>query len=98
MLSDRALSENLYRLSQEALNNAVKHSFAKNITVSISQAGSQVLLTVKDNGVGLPELTSPVSGLGLRTMRYRANVIGGIFDVRRQDDGGTIVSCSVYIP
>ncbi len=98
MLSDRAQSENLYRLSQEALNNAVKHSFAKHITVSISRTGSHVLLTVKDDGIGLPDLTSHVSGLGLRTMRYRANVIGGTFDVRREDEGGTIVSCSVYIP
>ncbi len=95
---DRSVSENLYRLAQEALNNAVKHSEAKEITVVLHKAGRHVILRVKDNGVGLPESASRhSSGLGLRTMRYRANMIGGSFSVGLQPGGGTIVTCSVVV-
>ena len=94
--ADRGLSENLYRLAQEALNNAVKHSFAKTIIVSLRRDGGRVTLTVADDGIGMPESLSAMSGLGVRTMRYRASIIGGSFDVRRCDPHGTIITCTVH--
>ena len=96
-LPGRSLSENLYRLAQGALNNALKHSFAKNITVSLRKEGARVILTVRDDGMGLPESVPHDSGLGLRTMRYRASAIGALFDAARHPEGGTFVSCSVLV-
>jgi PAS domain S-box-containing protein len=94
---DRVLAENLYRLAQEALTNAVKHSFAQEITVSLEKVANRITLTIRDSGVGLPERMRPEAGLGLRTMRFRANVIGGALDVSRHPEGGTIVRCSVLV-
>jgi len=96
-LFDRILSENLYRLAQEALNNAVKHSFAKEIIVSLRKEGDLLTLTIRDSGIGLPERLSEAAGLGLRTMRFRANVIGGSLDVGRHPEGGTVIRCSVLV-
>jgi two-component system sensor kinase FixL len=98
-IDNRSVTENLYRLAQEALNNAVKHSQAKDIMVSLHKKGQQVTLTIKDNGIGLPPSASRhSSGMGLRTMRYRAHVIGGFFEVGVQTEGGTMVRCSVLLP
>ncbi len=96
-LTDRSLSENLYRLAQEALNNALKHSLAKNITVSFKKNAGRVSLAIRDNGIGLSEESLSTSGLGLRTMRYRAQVIGGSLEIRKSENGGTLIACSVPV-
>ncbi len=54
-------------------------------------------LTVSDNGRGLPCDVSAQSGMGLRIMRYRAEVIGGALTVERQPRGGTRVVCRVSL-
>jgi signal transduction histidine kinase len=96
-LPERSVSEHLYKLAQEAVSNAVKHSFAKTITVSLARNDHQVVLTVRDDGVGLSPSADEAGGLGLRTMRYRANVIGASLEVRPHEQGGTIVTCSVNV-
>ncbi|HVO32582.1 MAG TPA: PAS domain S-box protein [Elusimicrobiota bacterium] len=97
---DRSLSENLYRLAQEAVNNAVKHSLASKIVVSLRQQNQQVALLIDDNGIGVPDsaLRGGAGGLGLRTMQFRANVIGGSLDIGRRAEGGTVVRCTVLLP
>lgn len=97
MLDDRSKSENLFRLAQEALNNAAKHSLAKKIVVSLLREGSKLTLRVSDNGVGFAQEKAKNKGIGLRSMRYRANVIGGTFDIAPNPGGGTVVSCTVAI-
>jgi len=56
---------------------------------------SRTLLAVKDDGVGLPNEVSQSTGMGLRTMNYRAAALGGQLDLRRQPEGGTLIICSV---
>lgn len=83
----------LYRIAQEALNNAVKHSQAKHIWIRLESENHQVLLTVKDDGVGLLAANEPPAGMGLRIMQYRAGMIGAVLDIACDPDGGTIVQC-----
>ena len=97
VLSDRAKSENLFRMAQEALNNAVKHSLGKRIVVSLQHEGQRLILTVRDDGTGFDHAQSQNKGLGLRSMRYRANAIGGAFDITSNSEGGTVVRCSVNL-
>jgi two-component system sensor kinase FixL len=98
-VADRSISENLYRLAQEALNNAVKYSQAKNITITLRKDGPRITLAIMDSGIGLPPSASRHStGMGLRTMRYRAHIMGGSFEIGLRPEGGTIVSCSVLTP
>jgi PAS domain S-box-containing protein len=89
-IADPALAKNLYRIAQEAVTNAVKHGKAKNITIELSSG----VLTVKSDGRAFPKTISRKGGLGLKIMQYRAAMIGGSFDVRRGQRGGTIVTCT----
>jgi two-component system, LuxR family, sensor kinase FixL len=97
VLQDRSKSENLFRMAQEALNNAVKHSLAKRIVVSLQKEGQRLRLSVRDDGTGFAHGEAKNKGLGLRSMRYRANAIGGSFDIASDPKTGTVVSCSVAL-
>jgi two-component system sensor histidine kinase UhpB len=69
----------VYRIAQEALTNAVRHSHASAVTVSLRCADGHLLLSVKDNGGGLPE--DVIAGGGLTGMRERSMLIGAALDV-----------------
>lgn len=95
-LQDPGVAAHLYRIAQEAVSNAVKHAQATTITITLSAAGGICELTVEDDGVGLDERQlSPVDGMGMRMMRYRANLIGARFRAVRIDSGGTRIICQV---
>ncbi len=86
----------LYRIAQEAVNNAVRHGRAKNIEISSKTLGTAVRLTIRDDGAGFSEPRG--RGLGLRIMDYRARVIGGRLDIRSSPGAGTAVVCSLGGP
>jgi PAS domain S-box-containing protein len=95
-IHDVAVATHLYRIAQEAVSNAVKHSRAQNITISLQALNGQVQLTVQDDGTGLPEPSArPAGGMGLHIMIYRANMIGATLEVSGAADGGTSVNCRV---
>jgi two-component system CheB/CheR fusion protein len=89
-----AVGAHLYRIAQEAINNAVRHGRATKLTVKLSEVERRLVLVVADDGVGIPE--SPgAKGMGLRLMKYRAKMIGGVLDVRRGVERGTVVTCTL---
>jgi two-component system sensor histidine kinase ChiS len=76
------VEEDLYRIAQEALNNALKHATATLVTVTIRASGERVDLEVADNGRGFePTAVSDEGGMGLMTMRERAEKFGGELEV-----------------
>jgi len=92
---DNAAAIHLYRIAQEAVNNAVKHGRDKNITISLNTQNNQVELTVQDDGCGLPKNSAKASGMGLRVMNYRAAMIGATVTVGTGTPCGTLVRCIV---
>ena len=76
LLDDAATASHLYRLAQEAVNNAVKYSGSPRIDVWLNALPHQLELVVRDYGKGLPADEKP-GGLGLQTMRHRAQMLGG---------------------
>ncbi len=92
---DATININLYRIAQEALNNAVKHSMAKHIWLRLETENGHFLLTVKDDGIGLPDDRNRHDGMGLRIMRYRAGMISAELETQSDQDGGTIVQCKI---
>ncbi len=92
-LHENVLALNLYRIAQEAVNNAVKHSGAKSILIRLKAVNRNVTLTVTDNGKGLPPLSENSKGMGLRLMNYRASMIGASFAIESLAQGGTRVTC-----
>lgn len=85
----------LYRIAQEAVSNAIRHGHARHIRLSLTVRDGVLLLHVRDNGRGLPRTPHPGRGMGLRVMRYRAGVINGSLELRREPRGGTSVLCTV---
>jgi len=87
------VSSQLYRITQEAVNNAVKHSGAKNIYITVHNT-SGLNLSVRDDGCGYDTDKSD-NGLGLSIMKYRADLIGGEFAVFNDENSGFVVSIKV---
>jgi signal transduction histidine kinase len=92
----------LYRIVQEALNNVARHAHASEAVVRLAQSGDGVALEVEDNGRGLPaEPTAgrtSVGGIGITSMRERAELMGGTLVLRRAtSSGGLIVSVRVPV-
>ena len=96
-ISNPEISMHLYRIAQEALSNAIKHSEAKHVTVLLAAEGENVELTVTDDGRGVVRDSGVRDGMGLRTMTYRANSIGADFFICARPSGGTIVSCKMRL-
>jgi PAS domain S-box-containing protein len=94
-LHDDETAFHLYRLVQEAVNNAVKHSAAKHIWVRLGNVGRGTMIQVCDDGVGIAADAASGTGTGLRIMRHRAKLIGGTLDVKPLDGGGTAVTCAL---
>ncbi len=98
--SDEAVPEtrisapiNLYRIAQEAITNAVKHGKAKNIRVRLSSRNGSVVLSVENDGLDFPAEPGRVEGMGLKIMRYRAELMNSSLAVCKGARGGTIVTC-----
>jgi PAS domain S-box-containing protein len=94
-LEDRDAETHLYRIAHEAVANAVKHGKAKHIEIGLRRHGNRIVLSVQDDGRGLPAKLRPGKGLGLRIMDFRARALGGSLAVRRRQSGGTALVCSV---
>jgi PAS domain S-box-containing protein len=84
----------VYRIAQEAIENAIKHGKAGNIVVKLVNEGDQVNLIIQDDGIGFPKSLPKRRGMGLQIMKYRAGMIQGVFNIKRQRGGGTIVTCT----
>jgi PAS domain S-box-containing protein len=90
---DVAVTMHLYRIAQEAVNNALKHARATRIVIRLAVEGGKVRLSVSDDGVGMAVETPDHHGMGLHIMKYRAAMIGGTLTIKPGDSGGTIISC-----
>ena len=96
-LSQEALNQ-LYRIGQEALNNALKHSKAEHIVLTLEIDPSSIRIEVADDGSGLPQSGLQPGGLGLDSMRYRAANIGARLSIENGIPHGVIVSCQCHQP
>ncbi len=88
-------NENLYWLTLEALNNAIKYAKARSVTVSFRCGGKSLELDIEDDGVGFDIDTLKVGGLGMRTMRERAELLGGDLNITSALGKGTCVSLRI---
>ena len=86
----------LYRIAQEALQNALKHAAASAVAIDLYADRDAVRLAIDDDGRGIPG--GRALGLGMRTMRFRASAIGGRLAVGSRPGGGTSVVCELRPP
>lgn len=84
------------RIAQEAIMNAIKHSKAGLISVSLTAGKNEgTVLRVQDDGVGMNGKSGSPGGLGIGMMRHRARIIGGKLEIDSPESGGTVVLCRV---
>ena len=94
LVHNQAIASHLYRVAQEAVHNAIKHSRATRIEIELARQAADVELRVGDNGIGFPAERNS-RGLGLHTMEQRARLIGGRLIVQTPSDGGVEIICTV---
>lgn len=97
IFEDEVASTHLFRIAQEAINNARKHGEADRVLISLRHTPEGISLTIRDNGVGLPLKPRKKSGMGLSIMNHRASVIGAKLQLRRAGKKGTVVSCTLPV-
>ncbi len=83
----------LYRIAQEALNNVAKHARARHVEIDLDHTDGECTMSVEDDGTGFDNANPPhrkaKPGLGLVTMRERAQAVGARFELRKRPGGGT---------
>jgi signal transduction histidine kinase len=93
-LSD-TYATHLYRIAQEALTNVMRHSLASEVTIGLESLGDELQLRIDDNGRGFAHPPPDgLAGLGLKMMRYRAQMLGGDLVLESSAQGGVSVRCS----
>jgi len=101
-VANNTTATQLYRIAQEAVNNALRHSFADQLHISLHQENGLTILEVTDNGIGIKSSRDKAKdskrrpdGFGLGIMSYRASMIGGELHVGPREPTGTCVRCVV---
>ncbi len=84
-----------FRIAQEGVHNAVKHSKARHIVVQLSVREGERCLVVQDDGIGLHSEALQNGGLGLRIMQYRARMIGGTCELKNGRSRGVVMTCRI---
>lgn len=95
-VTDDATAGNLYRVAQEAVNNALKHAAPSEIRIGLEMRDGTLVLEVDDDGEGMPEKPVKREGIGVRVMRHRAETMGSSFSIGAAPAGGTRVA--VHLP
>jgi PAS domain S-box-containing protein len=83
----------LYRITQEAISNAIKHGQARRIEIDLKADKPQLSLTIRDNGKGFLLNDKSRRGMGLRIMGYRTDTLDGILSIHSEADAGTEIKC-----
>lgn len=96
-IEENSVAVNLYRIAQEAIHNAVKHGKPNTINVRLSKSGRHISLVIIDNGKGFnsDEKIEEADGMGIKIMKYRASLMGGILEIIRTNDETTVVRCII---
>ena len=92
--SDHRTATELFRIAQEAVNNAIKHSHASIIRIRLADEAGQGILTITSDGKPFPKRPR-ITGMGLKTMRFRADHIGATLEIKRGPRKGALVRCAL---
>ena len=95
LIVDPETSMHLYRIAQEAVNNAVKHGESQKITIALSSEAGRTRLVIADDGRGMSGLSSDTQGIGLHSMQYRARALRGELQIQSEPNQGTIIICEI---
>jgi signal transduction histidine kinase len=90
---DANVATNLYRIAQEAANNAIRHGQSREIVISLTAKNGTGMLVIEDDGVGFIKDPAKQPGVGLSIMNYRAGMLGGSLKIEAKEGRGLSVTC-----
>jgi two-component system CheB/CheR fusion protein len=93
LLADNRAAAHVYRITQEAVSNAIRHGQASLVLITLAIEIDSIILRIEDNGLGILKDMEP-TGMGMKTMDYRARSIGGSLAILQRPQHGIIVVCS----
>lgn len=93
-LPDQTVATHLYRIAQEAVQNAMRHAAPQTIEIRLRNHEQHIELTISDDGCGIPAKHAS-RGIGLEIMAYRARSVGAFLEILRLPAGGTEVACKL---
>jgi signal transduction histidine kinase len=96
-IHDPEISMHLYRITQEAMANAISHGKPKHIVITLDRTEEMLRLIIEDDGTGFFITQGETKGMGLRTMAYRARLIGATLEVSERDGPGTCIRCELSL-
>jgi PAS domain S-box-containing protein len=96
-IHDANMATHLYRIAQEAVNNAIRHGNSQNIIIRLSGKNGTGVLSIQDDGEGFAKQPVNPPGVGLNIMNYRADMVGGSLKVQPNQDRGITVTCTFPI-
>ncbi|HBA82852.1 MAG TPA: hypothetical protein DCZ95_02045 [Verrucomicrobia bacterium] len=96
-LRDHFVATHLFRIVQESTTNAIKHGQATRIEIAVREEDHRLVVSVKDNGTGLSQGWENASGIGLRLMRHRAQMIDADLQIQPAPEGGVWVQCTLSV-
>jgi two-component system sensor histidine kinase UhpB len=85
----------IYRVVQEGLINALRHAQASHVDITVASDAHRILVTVSDDGVGMPVAETPPGHFGLRGLAERITRLGGSFEVRRREPHGVRLTAEI---
>jgi signal transduction histidine kinase len=94
-IRENAHAVHLFRIAQEALNNAIKHGHAKAVILALEASNGALSLRIIDDGNGFDPICSVRKGMGLNIMRYRARMLSGTLEIQSNSPAGTTVTCTI---
>lgn len=95
LVQDTEHATHLFRIAQEAVHNAIRHGLSSQITIRLLLQLSSIILEIQDNGNGIPHTPSGHSGVGLHSMKYRAEAMHGHLEIKRPPQGGCLIRCVI---
>lgn len=97
LIQDSTINTNLYRITQEAVKNAIRHGAAKNIEITLNQQEQSIQLAIKDDGKGMDLQDTHHNGMGIRGMKNRTTILDGSLEMQSNLDEGTQIFVTIPI-
>jgi signal transduction histidine kinase len=93
LVEDSTVATHMFRIAQESVTNAVRHAKPRRIVIGLYYERDALVLSIRDDGLGLPKFQQSTDGMGMQVMQHRASMIGAKFTATRGRRRGTAVCC-----
>ncbi|MCA9435327.1 MAG: PAS domain S-box protein [Candidatus Omnitrophica bacterium] len=96
-IRDNVVATNLYYIAKEALNNEIRHGKATQVGIDLECHDHRFRMRIRGNGVGISESSSASEGIGMKTMKHRANIMGADLRIKPGEESGALVICTLEL-